>query len=195
MLAIGGFLERAEAVLDRLSRTPADTLVLTVVGKVDVTGVSPHGCFSPRAKASSAITDPVMQIMHELLELFGGMLMPPSVEEVSLGSHESSDVPSPLCLGFEKFDMQIVSIDDGVPKSDLLSAVLEAIAAREVCDFLATLAIAYPGSATGRCPQCRSLSITARCWSAVSECLLVLRCRSFGVSWLWACVSVLFMWV
>jgi signal transduction histidine kinase len=34
MLEIGGFLEQAEAVLDELSRMPADPLVLPVVGKL-----------------------------------------------------------------------------------------------------------------------------------------------------------------
>jgi hypothetical protein len=103
-----------------------------------------------------------MKIMPELLELCGGVLTPPSVEEVRPGSHESSNVVSPPCLGFEKCDVvdvavslspesdrQMVPIDDGVPKSGLLSAVPEAIVARGVCDFLATLATAYPGSAVG----------------------------------------------
>jgi hypothetical protein len=88
-------------------------------------------------------------------------LRPPSVEEVRPGSHESSDVASPLRLGFEKCDVDgtislslesvrhVVPIDDGVPKSGPLSAVPRAIVAREVCDCLATLAIAYCGSAVG----------------------------------------------
>ncbi|KAM0841131.1 hypothetical protein ACQ4PT_059220 [Festuca glaucescens] len=162
MLAIGGFLERAEAVLGRLSRTPADPLVLPVVDKVDACGAGLHGCFSPRARASSAITAPVMQIMPELLELCGGVLTPPSVEEVRSGSHEFSDVVSPPCLGFEKCgvvdaavsispesDKQVVTIGDEVAKSGLLPTVSGAVVAREVCDFLANLALAYPGSAVG----------------------------------------------
>jgi hypothetical protein len=45
--------------------------------------------------------------------------------------------------------MQVVPIGDGVLKSGLLSAVPEAVVAREVRDFLATLAIAYARSAVG----------------------------------------------
>jgi hypothetical protein len=103
-----------------------------------------------------------MQILPDLIELRGGVLTPPSVEEVRPGSHESSDVDSPSCLGFEKcdvvdtavslspeFDKQVVPIGDGVPKSELLSAVPGAVVAREVCDFLVTLTIAYPGSVVG----------------------------------------------
>jgi hypothetical protein len=60
MLAIGGFLERAEAALDRLSRTPADPVVLPDDGKVGASGAGLHGCFSPRARASSVITAPIM---------------------------------------------------------------------------------------------------------------------------------------
>jgi hypothetical protein len=104
MLAIGGFLERAEAALGRLSRTPADPVVLPDDGKVGASGAGLHGCFSPRARASSVITAPVMQIMPELVELCGGVLTPPSVKEVRPVLHESSDVYSPPCqaLGFEK---------------------------------------------------------------------------------------------
>jgi hypothetical protein len=102
-----------------------------------------------------------MKIMPEILELCGGVLTPPSVEEVRSDSHVSSDVASPTCLGFEKCDVvdavslsldsdrQMVPIDDGVPKSGLSAFVPGAIVAREVCDFLATLATAYPGSAVG----------------------------------------------
>jgi hypothetical protein len=103
-----------------------------------------------------------MKIMPEILELCGGVLTPPSVEEVRPDSHVSSDVASPTCLGFEKCDVvdaavslsldsdrQMVPIDDGVPKSGLSAAVPGAIVAREVCDFLATLATTYPASAVG----------------------------------------------
>lgn len=96
------------------------------------------------------------------MELCGGVLTPPYVEEVRPGSHESSDVASPPCLGFVKcdivdaavslspeFDRQVASIGDEVSESGLLSAVPGAVVAREVCDFLATLAIAYPGPAVG----------------------------------------------
>jgi hypothetical protein len=92
------------------------------------------------------------------MELCGGVLTPPSVEEVRPDSHESSDVTSPPCLGLEKcdivdaavslspeFDRQVGPIGDEVSES----AVPGAVVAREVCDFLATLAIAYPGAAVG----------------------------------------------
>jgi hypothetical protein len=72
MLAIGGFLQRVEVMLGRLSRTSADPLVLLDVGKVDTSGAGLYGCFSPHARTSSAITAPVMQIMPELLELCDG---------------------------------------------------------------------------------------------------------------------------
>ncbi|KAK1612245.1 hypothetical protein QYE76_035918 [Lolium multiflorum] len=156
MLAIGGFLERAEAMLGRLSQTSADPLVLPNVGKVGASIAGLHGCFSPRAGASSVITAPVMHIMHELLELCGGVPMPHSIEKVMPDLHESSDVPSPPCqaLGFEKCggvgdEVSVIPVDDGVTKSGLLPTVPRAVVAREVCDFLATLAVAFPGSAVG----------------------------------------------
>jgi hypothetical protein len=104
MLTIGGFLERAEAALGRPSTTRADPLVLPDDGKVGASGAGLHGCFSPRARASSGITAPIMQIMPELVELCGRVLTPPSIKEVRPGLHESSDVYSLPCqtLGFEK---------------------------------------------------------------------------------------------
>jgi hypothetical protein len=110
------------------------------------------------------ITAPVMQIMPELLELCGGVLSPPSVEEVRPNSHESLDVVSPPCqaVAFEKCGAgdaavslssesgsQVVSIGDGVAMSGPLRTVPGAVVAREVCDFLATLSVAFPGSAIG----------------------------------------------
>ncbi|XP_047078937.1 putative leucine-rich repeat receptor-like serine/threonine-protein kinase At2g24130 [Lolium rigidum] len=164
MLAIGGFLERAKAVLGRLSRTPADPLVPPDVGKVGTSGAGLHGCFSPRARVCSEIKAPVMQIMPELLELCGGVLTLPPVEEVRPDSREFSDVVSPPCqaLASEKCGVadaavspspesgrQAVPFGDGVAKSGLLPTVPGAVVAREVCDFLATLVVAYPGSAVG----------------------------------------------
>jgi hypothetical protein len=75
-------------VLGRLSRTPADPLVPPDVGKVDMSGEGLHGCFSPRARVCSSIKAPIMQIMPELLELCGGVLTPPPVEEVRSDLHE-----------------------------------------------------------------------------------------------------------
>jgi hypothetical protein len=66
LLAIGGFLERAEAVLGRLYRTRDDPLVLPDVGKVGTSGADLYDCFSPRARACSAVMAPIMQIMPEL---------------------------------------------------------------------------------------------------------------------------------
>jgi hypothetical protein len=64
-------------------------------------------------------------VVPELLELGGAEVMPPSVKEVR----------------------HLVPIDVGVAKSDLLATVPEGVIAREVCDFLATFAVTYPGSA------------------------------------------------
>jgi hypothetical protein len=44
-------------------------------------------------------------ILPELMELCGGVLTPPSIEEARSGTHESSDVSSPPCIGFEKCDV------------------------------------------------------------------------------------------
>jgi hypothetical protein len=43
----------------------------------------------------------------------------------------------------------VVLIGDGVTKSGLLSTVVGVVVAREVCNFLATLSVAYPRSAVG----------------------------------------------
>jgi hypothetical protein len=89
-----------------------------------------------------------MQIMPELVELCGGVLTPPSVKEVRPVLHESSDVYSPPCqaLGFEK-----CGVDGKVSLSPEFGRQLVpgAVVAREVCDFLATLVVAFPGSAIG----------------------------------------------
>jgi hypothetical protein len=95
LLAIGDFLERAEAVLGRLSRTRDDSLVLPDVGKVGANGAGLYGCFFPRARSCSAVMAPVMQIMPELQELRGGVAMPPSVEEVRKDSLEILALASP----------------------------------------------------------------------------------------------------
>ena len=162
LLAIGGFLEQAEAVLGTLSRAPSDPVVLPVVGKVGVCEAGHFGCFSPRAKATAAVMAPIMQIMPELLELCGGVVMSPSAEEVRSDSHEILAVACPpsQVLGFEKSGVvdaavslspesgrQVVLMGDGAAKSGLLATVPGAVVAREVCDFLSTMAVAYPGSA------------------------------------------------
>ena len=162
LLALGGFLERAEAALARLSLAPTDPLVLPDAGKVGASRVGLHGCFSPRARVTSAVSAPVMQIMPGLLESCGDVVMPPSVKEARSDSHEISTLASPPCeaLGFERSGVvdvavslspessrHVVPIGDGVAKSGLLTAVPGAVVAREVCGFLANLAAAYPGSA------------------------------------------------
>jgi hypothetical protein len=162
MLAVGGFSERAEAMLGRLSQTPIDPLVPLDVGKVGTSGEGLHGCFSPLAMVCSTIKALVIQIMLELLELCGGVLTPSPIEEVRSGSHELSDTASAPCQAHEKcvaVDVavspspescrQVVLIGDGVTKSGLLPTMAGAVVAREVCDFLATLAVAYPRSAVG----------------------------------------------
>jgi hypothetical protein len=64
-------------------------------------------------------------VVPELLKLGGGKVMPPSVDEVR----------------------HVVPFGVGVAKSSLLATVPGGVVAREVCDFLATLAATYPGSA------------------------------------------------
>jgi hypothetical protein len=64
-------------------------------------------------------------VVPELLELGGGEVMPPSVEEVR----------------------HVVPFDVGVAKSGLPATVSGGVVAREVCDFLATLAATFPASA------------------------------------------------
>jgi hypothetical protein len=60
-------------------------------------------------------------VVPELLKLGGGEVVPPSIEEVR----------------------DVVPFGDGAAKSGLLAP--GGVVAREVCDFLATLAAAYPG--------------------------------------------------
>ena len=103
-----------------------------------------------------------MQIMPDLLESSGDVVMPPSANEARPDSLEISTMASPpgQALGFERSGVvdaavslshessrHVVPIGDGVAKSGLLAAVSGAIVAREVCGFLANLAAAYPGSA------------------------------------------------
>lgn len=79
-------------------------------------------------------------VVAQLLELSGGVVMPPSVEEVRFDSPEISIVTSLLsqALGFEKsgvvdvvvplllvFNMHVVPIGDVVAKSVLLATVLD----------------------------------------------------------------------
>jgi hypothetical protein len=64
-------------------------------------------------------------VVPELLKLGGGKVMPPSIDEVR----------------------HVVPFGVGVAKSSLLATVPGGVVAREVCDFLATLAATYPGSA------------------------------------------------
>jgi hypothetical protein len=79
--------------------------------------------------------------------------------EAMPGSHEFSDVASPpsQTLGFDKYgDVGVAvfeaPIGDGVANSGLLPTVpraARAVVAREVCDFLATLVVAFLGSVVG----------------------------------------------
>jgi hypothetical protein len=82
----------------------ADPLVPPDGGKVSASEASLFGCFSPRAKVGSVVTTPVMQIMPELLDLCGDVVMPPSVDEARFDSHEILDVASSpsRALGFER---------------------------------------------------------------------------------------------
>jgi hypothetical protein len=64
-------------------------------------------------------------VVPELLKLGSDEVMPPSVEEVR----------------------HVVPFDVGVAKSGLQATVSGGVIAREVCDFLATLAATFPASA------------------------------------------------
>jgi hypothetical protein len=64
-------------------------------------------------------------VVHELLELGGGEVMPISIKKVR----------------------HVVPFGVRVAKSGLLATVLVRVFAREVCDFVATLTATYPGSA------------------------------------------------
>jgi hypothetical protein len=64
-------------------------------------------------------------VVPEVLELGGGEVIPPTVEEVR----------------------HVVPIGVGLSKSDLLATVLGGVVTRGVCDFLTTLAATYPGFA------------------------------------------------
>jgi hypothetical protein len=94
-----------------------------------------------------------MQIMPELLESCGDVVMPPPVDEVKSGSHEISDLASPpsQALDFEKSVIvdavvslspesyrQVVPSGVGIAKSRLSRTVPRVVVTREVCDFLAT---------------------------------------------------------
>jgi hypothetical protein len=100
-------------------------------------------------------------VVHELLELSGGVVTPLSIGEVRSDSYEISVVTSPpsQTLCFEKSgvadayvsllsesDRHVVHIRDGVAKSGLLATVPRVVIARDVFDFLASLPVAYPGS-------------------------------------------------
>jgi hypothetical protein len=109
----------------------------------------------------------VMPKLHELCgnystvpglhELSCGVAMPPSVEEVRPNSHGILVVTSSLSEAFgcdksgvvdddapilPESNMHVVPIGDEVAESGVQGVVV----AREVCNFLATLAAAYPGS-------------------------------------------------
>jgi hypothetical protein len=103
------------------------------------------------------IMAPVMQITRELHELFGDLSV---VFPLVLGSVWAS--PLSRSLGFEKSDVvdaavsllpesgrHVVRFGGGVAKSGLLADVPKVAVAREVCDFLATLATSYPCFAVG----------------------------------------------
>ena len=100
MLRMESFMEQVEAALGGLSLAPpvlqsAHVLCPLVVpdGSFEVErGDELHGCFSPRARASSppsayeglgndVVVTPVLQIMPELRELCGGSVLPLSVEQ------------------------------------------------------------------------------------------------------------------
>jgi hypothetical protein len=80
-------------------------------------------------------------VVPGLLELSGGVAMPPSIEE-AFGFDKSGvvDVDAPIS---RESNMHVIPIGDEVAESGVQGAVV----AREVCDFLATLVAAYPGSA------------------------------------------------
>jgi hypothetical protein len=98
-------------------------------------------------------------MVPELMELSGCVVTPLSVKEVRSNSHKISIVASPpsQTLAIQKSGVvnnvdsislessrHVVPIGDVVDNSGLLSTVPLGVVGLEVCDFLATLVVAYP---------------------------------------------------
>ena len=64
----------------------------------------------------------------------------------AVGLEKSGDVDASVSLSPES-SMHVVLVGVGVAKSGVLTPVPGAVVAREVCDFIATMVAAYPGSA------------------------------------------------
>ena len=144
----------------------------------DESGDGLHGRFSPRAGIKSSLSAsegscidvvvaPVLQIMHELLEMCAESTPPLSVGQLKVDPLETSVVALPplpplepiQILDFkEKGDSDVAmscsseSIGHMVPAGDVVVApramarVPRALIAKEICDSLATLDVANPGS-------------------------------------------------
>ncbi|KAM3294795.1 hypothetical protein ACQJBY_037589 [Aegilops geniculata] len=143
MLRMESFIERVEAALGGLSLAPlvlqsAHVLHPLIVpdGSFEVErGDELHGCFSPRARASSppsayeglgndVVVTPVLQIMPELRELCGGSVLPLSIEQPKVMPVSDMTI-EPIVLA---------------PTSNP-----DALFAKELCDLLASVEVARPG--------------------------------------------------
>jgi hypothetical protein len=96
-----------------------------------------------------------MQVTPELQEMCGKLVVPLSDEKPKVDSLEISDVAlSSHALDFEesgdvvlpKFIGHVVPVGDVVDTSTAVARVPGSLVAKEICDVLATLAAAIPGS-------------------------------------------------
>uniref|UniRef100_A0ACD5YJ52 Uncharacterized protein n=1 Tax=Avena sativa TaxID=4498 RepID=A0ACD5YJ52_AVESA len=93
-----------------------------------------YSCFSPRGPLSQ----PVVSAASECEGM--GLIM---AEELDF--EESGDVDAAVPLSPESGRL-MVSTGDGAAKSGVVTPVPGVVVAREICDFLATLVAAYPGT-------------------------------------------------
>uniref|UniRef100_A0ACD5VXY3 Uncharacterized protein n=1 Tax=Avena sativa TaxID=4498 RepID=A0ACD5VXY3_AVESA len=93
-----------------------------------------YSCFSPRGPLSQ----PVVSVASEC----EGMRL---IMAEELDFEESRDVDAAVPLSPESGRL-MVSTGDGAAKSGVVTPVPGAVVAREICDFLATLVAAYPGT-------------------------------------------------
>jgi hypothetical protein len=165
LVRIGRFVERAEAVLSKVSSLPATLMTNPAscpceagVDSVEDRGEELYGSFSPRVGDSSsplstspsvssivkgealaAIVTPVLQIMPELQGLCESPVLPLSEEHVNVDSLTALSSP-------KRSDVISATIP---PKQKLNS---DALFAKELCDILSSLEAANLG--IGRALAC-----------------------------------------
>jgi len=86
------------------------------------------GCFSPRGPSSQPVVSAASQCEGM------GLIMP-----------QALGIDTVVSLSPESCKL-VVPIGDGIDKSEVLTPLPGAVVAREICDFLATLVAACPGS-------------------------------------------------